>query len=124
MYRSPWYSLGGYLACTVIENGIRRTILAHREIMEKVLGRPLTSDEIVHHKDQDKRNNDPSNLEVVNRSDHARMHMFRGGAKMIDLKCLRCGTDFIRAAYSERHNRKMGKDGPFCSRSCGAKGRP
>jgi HNH endonuclease len=36
----------------------------HRLIMERVLGRPLRSNENVHHLDGDRLNNDPSNLEL------------------------------------------------------------
>ena len=46
----------------------------HRQIMERIVGRRLTADEIVHHKDGNKRNNDPANLELTNRADHARHH--------------------------------------------------
>lgn len=46
----------------------------HRVVMEKLIGRPLRSDEIVHHKDENVRNNDPSNLELMTRAQHARHH--------------------------------------------------
>ncbi len=46
----------------------------HRVVAEAMLGRPLTRDEVVHHKDHNKRNNDPSNLEVLSRSEHMREH--------------------------------------------------
>lgn len=46
----------------------------HRVVMEQELGRALTSDEIVHHIDGNTRNNDPSNLEITTRSEHAKMH--------------------------------------------------
>lgn len=46
----------------------------HRVIMEKHLNRKLLRDEIVHHKDGNKGNNDISNLEVMTQSDHARKH--------------------------------------------------
>jgi hypothetical protein len=36
----------------------------HRLVMERVLGRPLTTNENVHHIDGDRTNNDPSNLEL------------------------------------------------------------
>ena len=46
----------------------------HRLIVEKKLGRRLTSDEIVHHIDGNKWNNDPDNLMVMTREEHARAH--------------------------------------------------
>lgn len=48
--------------------------LEHRRIVEAHIGRELTSDEVVHHKDGNKSNNDISNLEVVTRAEHARIH--------------------------------------------------
>lgn len=46
----------------------------HRLVMEQCLGRPLRSDEIVHHKDGNKQNNDISNLEIVTRAEHIEIH--------------------------------------------------
>lgn len=46
----------------------------HRHIMEEHLGRTLGVDEVVHHKDGDKTNNDIENLEVISRSEHSRLH--------------------------------------------------
>jgi hypothetical protein len=46
----------------------------HRVVMERYLGRPLTSTEIVHHIDENKHNNSLENLELTNRSDHASHH--------------------------------------------------
>lgn len=42
--------------------------------MEKVLGRPLGPEDIVHHKDENKLNYSEDNLELTNRPDHFRMH--------------------------------------------------
>ncbi len=48
----------------------------HRIVAEQILGRPLRSGEVVHHKDGNKRNNDPSNLVVfASAAEHARYHM-------------------------------------------------
>ena len=46
----------------------------HRKVMEEKLGRKLKSDEIVHHIDGNKLNNDPTNLELTNRRDHINKH--------------------------------------------------
>jgi hypothetical protein len=50
------------------------TIGEHRYVMEKHLGRELSSDEIVHHIDEDRSNNDLSNLQIMTREEHARLH--------------------------------------------------
>lgn len=49
-----------------------------RYVMEQILGRKLTKDEIVHHIDGNKLNNDPSNLQIMSRAEHARLHMKEG----------------------------------------------
>ena len=46
----------------------------HRKVMETKLGRPLQPGEVVHHIDKNKRNNDPSNLTVMSRSEHIKIH--------------------------------------------------
>lgn len=46
----------------------------HRRVMEEFLGRKLLRSEVVHHKDRNKKNNDISNLEICNQSDHAKEH--------------------------------------------------
>ena len=42
----------------------------YRKIMEKHLGRKLSKDEVIHHKDGDCRNNSVDNLEITNRKEH------------------------------------------------------
>lgn len=53
----------------------------HRVIMEKILGRKLSSEEIVHHIDGNQHNNDPENLKIVTHSEHARIHFSRGNTQ-------------------------------------------
>lgn len=50
----------------------------HRRVMEEKIGRPLTRNDIVHHKDENKRNNDPDNLELMTRAEHIRHHLHGG----------------------------------------------
>ena len=42
----------------------------HRVIASKKIGRPLRDNEVVHHRDGNKLNNKPSNLQVMTRSEH------------------------------------------------------
>lgn len=46
----------------------------HRIIAERMLGRKLRPDEVVHHIDGNKRNNAPENLMVLTRAEHAKLH--------------------------------------------------
>ena len=55
-----------------------RYVLEHRLVMARLLGRPLTDEETVHHKDNNKENNAPDNLQL-RQGNHGK------GA------CLRCG---------------------------------
>lgn len=48
--------------------------LEHRVKMSEKLKRPLTEEEVVHHRDENKKNNDPENLELTNHEDHSREH--------------------------------------------------
>lgn len=52
----------------------KRTIRLHRYLMEKHLGRKLSFNEIVHHRDGDISNNDISNLELMTRAEHLNRH--------------------------------------------------
>lgn len=53
----------------------------HRVIAEQALGRSLLPGEIVHHKDGDKWNNHPDNLEVMTQAEHARIHCIERWSK-------------------------------------------
>ncbi|TSP11467.1 HNH endonuclease signature motif containing protein [Cupriavidus campinensis] len=46
----------------------------HVVLMEQHLGRRISENEVVHHRDENKHNNDLTNLEVMTRAEHARLH--------------------------------------------------
>lgn len=58
----------------------------HRVVAEKMLGRSLKENEVVHHIDKNKKNNHPSNLMVFrSQSEHIRWHLendMDGGGKL------------------------------------------
>jgi DNA-binding transcriptional regulator YiaG len=54
-------------------NGVKKD--EHRHKVEQKLGRKLSFNEVVHHKDRNKANNSDDNLEIIARADHSRLHM-------------------------------------------------
>lgn len=55
--------------------GTRKLYVAeHRLVMEEKIGRYLTSEEIVHHKDENTLNNSLSNLQIMTPSEHSKHH--------------------------------------------------
>lgn len=93
-------------------------ILEQRYIAEQIIGRILEDDEVVHHINGDRNNNNVSNLMIFKtQNDHARYHS--GQYKEIICKnniyeciplinkCLICGKEFILS-----HNNK------YCSAKC------
>lgn len=67
-----------------------RNMMEHRYVMEQVLGRRLMRSEQVHHKNHDRLDNRPENLEIVTSSEHGLRHTWRPITKT----CVICGQEF------------------------------
>jgi hypothetical protein len=66
------YVTQGYLALTM---GTDKGRKIHDIIMERIIGRPLVyPDEVVHHIDGNRQNNEPSNLQLMSRGEHTSLH--------------------------------------------------
>lgn len=88
----------------------RGRILEHRYLMAAHIGRPLSSDEIVHHINGNGFDNRVENLELMKRGEHTKIHR---PSEIILFKCPKCEKEFKRTKRKSKRSKKN-----FCSRSC------
>jgi len=98
----------------VLHNG--KIVLEHRKIMEEKIGRKLVKSEIVHHIDNNPLNNIITNLKIVSKDEHIKLH--KKNLKMIKLKCYICKKYFIRRLRFHKDNIRRGYKHIYCSRKC------
>ena len=92
-------------------------VLLHRIVMENHLGRLLERNEVVHHKDENKKNNNISNLELTTVVDHASDHGLKHGKQIAILKCPFCKTIFERRKGNTHLSKGQGEY-TTCSKPC------
>jgi hypothetical protein len=82
-----------------------RNMLEHRYVMEQHIGRPLRSDEQVHHINHDGLDNRIENLELVSIAEHAQRHTWRP----LTSTCEVCGSEFTPHKTKRGIKRTCGK---------------
>lgn len=103
-----------------VPGGYLETVSYPKYLVEQRLGRKLDPDkETIDHIDGNWMNNDPTNLRIIPRVQHASEDVIR--VKRIELPCVGCGIKVVRTPSDVRARAKRGKAGPFCSRSCAGK---
>jgi|SRR3990167_9542446 len=115
---SGYINSDGYKYISV--NG--KQVLEHRYVIEQKLGRPLKSHEVVHHKDGNKLNNNPNNLEVVNGiGKHNGMHAYYriDWDSVTHRTCTKCGKKKkVKFFYRRKSGVRVGVYFSWCRRCC------
>jgi HNH endonuclease len=99
-------------------NGER--ILEHRFVIETVLGRKLLPNEVVHHRDNNGKNNEIGNLQIMSPSEHSRHHGSLGKVDKLKIICPQCGLSFFKQRRRVAFDKRNGITN-FCSRKCSGK---
>lgn len=94
---------------TIKRNG--KTKLLHRHVAEQKLGRALRQDEHVHHENEERWDNSPSNLDVLPAEAHIKLHADERLKHPRMKNCAVCGAPF------EPHPTKR-KRAKTCSKQC------
>jgi hypothetical protein len=111
------YKNGHWRRQVVLKYAHRSTSMSYaRWLMQEALGRELLSDEHVDHVDDDRLNDDLTNLQVLTPGDNIRKSHPR--KDWITFICPVCRQPATKQASKVRHNRKQGKAGPFCDKRC------
>ncbi len=72
---NSWPEWKQVIVRTAIEKHVYKDsgVPVHRRVAEKKIGGPICEGRVGHHKDGNKQNNNPDNLQVMSRSSHAKL---------------------------------------------------
>lgn len=95
--------------------------ISEHRLVATQFNRPLFSNEIVHHKDFNKENNLPSNLEIMDDSEHRAYHARINNTKLwspenYDKQCAAISNGLLNANLSW-NGKRVGKNNPFFGKS-------
>lgn len=118
------YLLGGYLCFCDHEHPLaygNGLVALHRHIASITEGKWVSSSEHVHHKDENKFNNDPDNLEILTAADHIKKHIDillerRGHKRLEYCVCINCEKVFKPKSSLDPNIYCSNECRTFCSR--------
>lgn len=117
---------GRYQANLILKSDIKiRTTLSYaRYLMSCSVGRILDKNEEVDHIDNDKSNDDITNLQILSKEENKKKQEDYNRSLnpiKISLPCSHCGNIFEYPANNYRYHTKRGRKSFCCSRSCSTK---
>jgi len=110
------HSHGKYVML-VFSDGTR--VLEHRYVMARHIGRKLHSDEVVHHRNGDGKDNRLRNLRLWSSNSEHTQHHARERSRSVT--CMTCGRSFVLSLGEYTRRKRRVKHGLYCSRSCAAR---
>lgn len=102
-------------------DGRKQTKSYPRLLMEQYLGRELLPEETVDHINNDKTDDRIENLQILSLANNAKKEMALRPRKLYSFICPNCGKQAVKFTNNVLNNKKKGRTGPFCSRSCAGK---
>ena len=99
-------------------DGRKQTKSYPRYLLEQHLGRELTEHETVDHIDNNKTNDDITNLQILSRQANIEKDRLLHPRQVYKFVCPVCGTNAEKYFNFVKHNWKRGRMGPYCSRKC------
>jgi len=110
--KSPWWPTRTDSAGYVVIAIDGRAEKEHRLVVAAALGRPLRSDEVVHHVNGIRADNRAENLRLLSLAEHTRLHRRQPWKHQIAL-CAWCGSNVDRLMDNGRPSKRA-----FCDIAC------